>query len=161
MVGLYDERLGRAYTPGTGDSLARESQVVTFPDGIYIHLIGGQATFYHRHGQQQSGELFELVAGERPRQTLVATQRSDVQHRLYVSIRIVLLGRRPAVDDVAHRKRVSLLLEVYPIALQHLPRRPVSVRHRLELHEALVRLVYPCTLRFVGRVTDVQGVVVA
>jgi hypothetical protein len=64
------------------------------------------------------------------------------------------------MNNVLHRERLAKALEVLPIALQRLPGSSVTVGHTFKLHEATVRLLYPRTLPSVGRVADVERIVV-
>ena len=78
-----------------------------------------------------------------------------------VRLRVVLIRRCPSGDDVPHIIQQLLHSEVLPIRIQHLPCRAVSVRHRRELYEGFVRLLHPRPLPTVGRVADVERIIVS
>ena len=65
------------------------------------------------------------------------------------------------MDDALYRKGLAMALEVLPVAFQYLPCGTITVGHRLELYEAGIGLLYPCTLPMVGRVADVERIVVS
>ena len=51
--------------------------------------------------------------------------------------------------------------EAFVIGLEDAPCRPIAVGHALELYKTFVGLFFRCTLPFVGRVSDVEWVVVS
>ena len=158
--GLEDERLGGADVAGTGDPTAGKGQVVALPDGVQVHFLVGDAALHHGHGGHEAGKLVEHIAGEGSRQMLVASQRGEPEHGLHIRIGVVLRGGCPPADDALYGEGLALAVEVFPVALQHFPRGTVAVGHRLELYEATVFLLHPCTLPTVGRVADVERIVV-
>ena len=52
-------------------------------------------------------------------------------------------------------------LEVLPITVEGLPGGTITVRHTLELYKTFIGLLLPGTLPLVGRVTDIEGIVIS
>ena len=67
---------------------------------------------------------------------------------------------RAAGNDMAYRKRMTLTIEGFPIAFEHLPGSTIAIGHAHELYETLVRLLCPCSLPSVGRMADIERIVV-
>ena len=158
---LQDEGLGGAHVATVREALAGEGQVVALPDGVVVYLMDGDATFYHRHGAEQAGELAQHVAHEGARKAFVSAQRGEPEHGAYVGGGIVLRRRGPTADDGFYRKGLACGAEVFPVALEQFPAGTVTVGHALELHERCVGLLGARTLPAVGRVADVERVVVS
>ena len=142
----------------------RESQLVPPPDGPSVHLVHGDAVLHARHGRNEAHHPLHIVTETAvlgAQQVLVATQSAQHGHIPYIRIGVVLGGRRPPADDVPYIIRPSLLFQPMAIRVEYLPCRPIAVSHGGELHESLVGLHFPCTLPLVGRVTDIQWMVVS
>lgn len=87
---------------------------------------------------------------------------AETEHLTDIGFRVVVvLGRRPAADDVPHRKRLALHAEALVVGLKHLPGGTIAVGHTLELYKFFIFLLVRSTLPAVGRVSDIERVVVS
>ena len=142
-------------------ALAGKGQVVALPDGALAHPVVGHAAFDGGHRTEKAHELVDGNAHEGARKEFVATQRGEPEDGGYIGVCVVFRRGCPSADDALHGEDGALLSEMLPIAFQYLPGCPVAVSHRLELYKTLVGLLHPHAFPAVGRVADVERVVIS
>ena len=142
-------------------ALAGEGQVVTLPDGALAHPVVGHAAFDGGHRTEKAHELVDGNAHEGARKEFVATQRGEPEDGGYIGVCVVFRRGCPSADDRPHSEGLAEGLVMLPIAFEGLPGGTVAVGHTLELYETFVGLLGTRTLPAVGRVADVERIVVA
>ena len=85
----------------------------------------------------------------------------EAEHGADVLLRVVLRRWRPSADDVRDGECPLLRDEAVEVRVERAPCSPIAVGHALELHETFVGLLFPSTLPLVGRVADVERVIVS
>ena len=144
-----------------GLRMLRESESVAHADGFRINLRGRDAALYHRHGGYQPAKLSVAVHIRWRQQVLLASDAGQPQHLADVGPCIVLRGWCPTGDDVFHRKVFLSFLQPLVVGVQCFPGGPIAISHRFELYKRLVGLLLARSLPAVGRVADVERVVVS
>lgn len=142
-------------------ALAGEGQVVAVPDRFFAYLVIGGAALYSGHCPKKADKLVDGDAAQRTGQALVAAQRGEPQDGGHIGIGVVLRRGRPTADDGPNGEGLAKPFEVLPIAVEGLPGGTITVGHTLELYKTFIGLLFPCTLPLVGRVTEVERVVVS
>ena len=142
-------------------TLAGKGQSESITDGFQVHFLVGDATLHRSHSGYQLHEAFRIHPSRRLRKILITTEAREFQNRMDISLCIVLRGRCPSMDDVHYIVRLLGAMKIFPIRLQYLPCRPITVCQRFELHETRVCLLYPCSLPPVRRPADVERIVVS
>ena len=137
-----------------------KGEAVSVADGFRVDLLRGEAALDARHGLQQSRKASVAVHIVGRKEVLPASDGAESQHLADVGFGVVLVGRRPTGDDVPHREALALPAEAVVVGLKHFPCRPITVGQGGELYKTFIFLLVPGTLPTVGRVSDVERVVV-
>ena len=138
-----------------------EGHAISLEDGFVVHLLNGDSALHAGHGGDELGEVVVAIHIVGRKKIFLSTDACNLKHRSDVGFRVVLPWWRPSRDNIPHRESPTLMGKAFVIGLEDAPCRPIAIGHALELYKTLVFLLCRSTLPFVGRVSDVEWVVVS